>query len=190
MSEGPTSKRALRAQLIARRARISQEQRAGWSRSAQLHLLSSPFWQRAQSLALYHPFPTEVSTALLMDAAWRAGKRVVLPSTPPIGQPLRFLQVHPDTPSVPGPMGTREPPADCLHVPTEQLDLVVLPGLGWDRSGTRLGYGGGYYDRSFAFSPAWRIQLAFALQEQPGLPRQTHDLPMQGVVTELGLRLL
>ena len=183
------SKRSLRKELKARRARVSPQQRQEWSRSAQAHLLSTPFWQRARSVALYQPFPAEVSTALLMTAAWAEGKQVALPTTPPMGQPLRFVQVHPDTGRVPGPMGTQEPPADCLHVPAETLDLVILPGLGWDRSGTRLGYGGGYYDRSFAHSPALRIQLAFALQEQPGLPREAHDLPMHGVVTELGLRL-
>ena len=86
-------------------------------------------------------------------------------------------------------MGTQEPPASCIDIPSADLDLVILPGLGWDGTGTRMGYGGGYYDRSFANSVAQRIQLAFALQEQPGLPRETHDLPMDGVVTELGLRL-
>ncbi len=183
------SKAQLRRLLKARRAQVTPEQNQAWSQSAQTHLLSTPLWEQARSVALYHPFPSEVSTALLLSAAWTSGKRVALPITPPMGQALRFVLVHPKTPRVPGPMGTQEPPASCIDIPSADLDLVILPGLGWDGTGTRMGYGGGYYDRSFANSVAQRIQLAFALQEQPGLPRETHDLPMDGVVTELGLRL-
>ena len=184
------TKAQLRRLLKTRRAHVPRAQHQAWSRSAQAHLLSSPLWTHARSVALYHPFPSEVSTALLLRAAWADRKRVVLPITPPMGQPLRFVQVHPETPRVPGPMGTQEPPGDSLHVRAEDLDLVILPGLGWDSTGTRMGYGGGYYDRSFATSSAQRIQLAFALQEQPGLPREAHDLPMHGVVTEQGLHFL
>lgn len=159
-----------------------------WSRSAQVHLLSTPLWQGARAVALYHPFPIEVSTALLLERASAQGKAVALPITPPRGQPLRFVRVHPDTPRLPGLMNTREPPGDCRDLPLSAVDLVVLPGLGWDRRGTRLGYGGGYYDRSLVGIHAPCIQLAFALQEQPGLPRDAHDRPMDGVVTEQGLR--
>lgn len=184
------TKADLRVQLKARRAQLSKLQRETWSASAQAHLLSSPLWHQAQTIALYHPFPTEVSTADLMHAAWAQGKRVGLPVTPPRGQPLRFLEVQPDTARVPGPMGTREPPNDCPELPLQGFDLVVLPGLGWDRSGTRLGYGGGYYDRSFSSTPAARVQLAFAAQEQPDLPRNSHDLVMHAIASERGLLLL
>jgi len=69
-------------------------------------------------------------------------------------------------------------------------DLVLMPLLGFDDQGTRLGYGGGYYDRTLSVLPKkpLLVGLAFAAQELPHIPREAHDIPLDMIVTENGMR--
>jgi 5-formyltetrahydrofolate cyclo-ligase len=74
--------------------------------------------------------------------------------------------------------------------PRAEPDVVVMPLLGFDRRGTRLGYGGGYYDRTLAQMKKQPrlIGYAFAAQELPEIPREPHDRPLDAMVTEIGIR--
>jgi 5-formyltetrahydrofolate cyclo-ligase len=87
----------------------------------------------------------------------------------------------------PGNYGIREPdPARCQEVGPAEIDATLVPGLAWDRRGTRLGRGAGYYDRMFA-RPDWRgfrCGIFFALQEMEEIPADPWDQPLQAVVTE------
>ena len=82
--------------------------------------------------------------------------------------------------------GLREPAADNPEVPLDQIDVMVIPGLAFDSTGTRLGWGKGYYDRALALTRAVRIGYCFALQIVPHVPRESYDIPMHHLVTEDG----
>jgi 5-formyltetrahydrofolate cyclo-ligase len=73
--------------------------------------------------------------------------------------------------------------------PQAEPDIILVPMLGFDRYGTRLGYGGGYYDRTLASltKKPKLVGLAFAVQELPLIPRDTHDIPLDLVITEAGV---
>jgi 5-formyltetrahydrofolate cyclo-ligase len=79
-------------------------------------------------------------------------------------------------------------PADLA--PVVEPDIIIMPLLGFDARGTRLGYGGGYYDRTLAAmsKTARLVGLAFAGQEVAEIPREGHDIPLDVIVTEAGVR--
>lgn len=139
--------------------------------------------------ALYWPMGEELDARPLISALLASGRRVVLPATPPLGAPLAFRRYTPETTLRPGPFGTHEPPPAAPEcAPT----VVFAPLLAFDGVGRRLGYGGGYYDRSLAkLRAAGDVRaygLAFAGQEVPRAPTDALDQPLDGVVTERGFR--
>ncbi|SIS54407.1 5-formyltetrahydrofolate cyclo-ligase [Phaeovulum vinaykumarii] len=120
------------------------------------------------------------------------GGPLCLPVVPGPARPLVFRRWHPDDPLVPGAFGTREPAPEAPEI---RPALLVVPLLAFDAAGYRLGYGGGFYDRTLAQLRAdggarpLAVGLAYAAQEHPGvLPLGPHDLPLDLIVTEQGLR--
>ena len=76
---------------------------------------------------------------------------------------------------------------DRCHLYTKEIDLIVMPGVAFDRNGHRLGHGGGYYDRFLKtmYSKIPRIALAFDFQILPKIPREIWDVPVDEIMTEL-----
>jgi 5-formyltetrahydrofolate cyclo-ligase len=86
-----------------------------------------------------------------------------------------------------GPGRVRQPTGHSPAVALSQIDVIFLPLVGCDAQGTRLGYGGGYYDRVLAESNALRVGIGFALQRIDSLPTEIHDQPLDMFVCENGV---
>jgi 5-formyltetrahydrofolate cyclo-ligase len=135
-------------------------------------------------IAGYWPLNEEMDPRPLMLALAARGHALALPITPPRGQPLGFRAWAPGAPLRPGPMGTSEPVAGIELRP----DLLLVPLLAFDRAGRRLGYGGGYYDRSLAALPgAKAIGIAYAGQEMAEVPAGPQDIRLPLIATEAGV---
>lgn len=181
------AKRALRAALAQRRAAMTAEERARASHAACAALLASPWWADASAVALFHSMPHEVSTVALMEACWSSGRSVALPVTPRLGQPLQFRWVTEHTPLVRAHYGALEPGPTAAAAPHDEIGLVVTPGLGFDERGARLGYGGGYYDRTLGLTSGSAVMLAFDGQRVPRIPEEPHDARVAAIATDAGL---
>ena len=132
------------------------------------------------------PLPGEMDLRPLLHALHARGHRIVLPDTPPRGERLRFRIWTPDTAMLPGRFGTLQPDG-ALAEP----DMLFVPMLAFDRCGGRLGYGGGYYDRTLAALPGRaRIGFGYAAQEVAAVPLEPHDVGVQTIVTELEVILV
>jgi len=178
-------KRRLRAEIRDRRARTQPEQRAHASRLACEAILASPQWADARTVGLFHSMAHEIATSALVEAAWRSGRTVALPVTPPLGLALGFRVHTPELPLVPTRFGALEPGPDAASISLDDIDLLVTPGLAFDARGGRLGHGGGYYDRTLPHArPA--VMIAFAWQQVDQVPEEPHDARVDGVVTDLG----
>jgi 5-formyltetrahydrofolate cyclo-ligase len=126
------------------------------------------------------PIHNEIDPRPLLAALAARGHRLVLPETPPKGAALIFRRWTPGDPLVRGRFGTLHPAGEELRP-----DYLLVPLLAFDRAGHRLGYGGGYYDRTLAALPAaFRLGIAFAAQEMQALPAEPHDIRLHAVATE------
>ncbi len=190
------SKAILRQRLRATRKQLSTERVTSFSSAIVQHVVVAPFYQRARTIALYCPTDNEVDpTSLLLDAAC-SGKAIYLPVVDKSTRSLRFLPYLPGDSLSLGAFGILEPLPNAHHPLISEnfrFDLIFQPLVGFDRSGVRLGYGGGYYDRTLSGSGVGAVfaselvGLAYSFQEVPEMPAQPHDVRMGRVVTEFGV---
>ena len=135
-------------------------------------------------IAGYWPMGEEMDPRPLMLALAAGGHVLALPVTPPRGQPLSFRAWAPGAALRAGPMGTSEPFAGDELCP----DILLVPLLAFDRAGRRLGYGGGFYDRTLAALPSAKaIGIAYAGQEMPEVPAGRQDFRLPLIATEAGV---
>ena len=140
----------------------------------------------ALCVAGYVPIRSEIDPMPLLAACAKAGCATCLPTTPKPGEALIFRAWQIGAPLVAGLYGTSEPARDA---PILTPNLLLVPLLAFDSAGYRLGYGGGFYDRSLAgLRPCGvvAIGIAYAGQEIPQVPRESHDAPLDGILTESG----
>ena len=140
----------------------------------------------ARTVLLFYAFGSELPTGGMAERFLRGGSRLLLPYLEEAG--MEAAEVRPDEPLEPTTYGPREP-ARRVAVDPATVDVVVAPGLAFDRHGHRLGYGGGHYDRYFSrLGPvAIRIGLGFSLQLVDELPTEATDRPVDIVVTDAGV---
>lgn len=176
--------------MLARRSGLAPGIVAANSRAITSAVLALPEWQQAVEALVYLPIRGEVDASALAESLLARGGRVLLPrcrdNAP--GQ-LDLGCVSCLTEALPGRYGIPEPPADVCRPPEAFApDVIVVPAVAFDRHGTRLGFGGGYYDRLLALPMAQKaclIGLAHDFQLVPRLPAEAWDKPVHLVVTEL-----
>lgn len=182
-----TEKRALRRVLLRRLRNQPERARRAKSRSIARRLRRLRTYQRAKTLLCYVAFDGEVETLQILRQALSDGKRVAVPAIVPPSKRLLAVEIRdPDRDLTAGHFGIPHPRMTTRRVALKSLDLVVVPGVGFDRRGRRLGRGGGYFDRFLERVPgsAWKVGLAFDFQLLRGkLPEEKHDIPMCRVVT-------
>jgi len=147
------------------------------------HVLAECPPQAGSAVAGFWPLAGEIDIRPLLLALIERGHPVLLPVTPPRGQPLVFRRWLPGAPLLPGRFGTRHPEG-----PEMRPEVLLVPLLAFDREGRRLGYGAGYYDRTLAGLPdALAIGCAFAAQEVDEVPAGPDDTRLALVATERGI---
>lgn len=138
-----------------------------------------------QVVATYCAVGGEADPSQLAAAAAEAGCTLALPHVVDRASPIRFLVWQLGEPLVPGPFHLRQPDASAPEVAP---DIILTPLVGFDRRLNRLGQGAGHYDRAFArYEDAWRVGVAWSVQEVPAIPADIWDVPLHAIVTEEGL---
>lgn len=182
---------ALRAQLRQRRADLSAAERIAAAQGLVEQLEQVPEFLTDQRIAGYWAIAGELPLAALMQGLRARGQTWHLPVIGADRQ-LRFAPWQPRAELTTNRYGIPEPvcAADALLAP-EQLDVVLLPLLGFDRRGHRLGFGGGYYDRSFAFlrdrtdvGKPVLVGVGYALQEVAAIEAEPWDVRLDYIATE------
>lgn len=179
-------KAQLRREAHAARARMSVAERAEASAEAAVHFFAGITLRPTDMVAAFWPIRDEIDCRPILGRLMDAGQPVCLPVVVGEGLPLELRLWAPGAPLYPSGFGTLAP--DEL-APRVTPDVILMPLLGFDRTGTRLGYGGGYYDRTLmrlGRRPRL-IGLAFACQGLDQVPRAPHDVPLDAVVTEAGV---
>jgi 5-formyltetrahydrofolate cyclo-ligase len=179
-------KEQLRPMLQKRLLEMSAEQRSEKSKKACRNLISVPQFQRASVVMMYLSLPHEVDTSEAVLSAWQLDKVVAMPKIS--WQQRHMIPVRINSLETGFSTGVAElrNPVAGMPVPFEEIDLVVTPGLGFDRKGNRLGRGGSYYDRFFANEELKALKCGFAFAEQliDSVPVTSTDVPIDFLVTD------
>jgi 5-formyltetrahydrofolate cyclo-ligase len=179
------AKSLFRSQLLQQREALSSVFWREQSEGICCHLENFAQFQTARTILIYCSHRQEPDLSHLFS---RIDKRWGLPRC--VGKDLLWHRWEPQQALVIGAYGILEPSASLPRLEPTEVDLMLVPSVGIDRSGYRLGYGGGYYDRLRA-NPLWRdvptIGIVFDFGYVDVLPIEPWDLPLDGICTELGL---
>jgi 5-formyltetrahydrofolate cyclo-ligase len=186
-----SAKEQLRRSVRRVRDSISPAAAAAAAVAAARQLVSLPAAAAAGTIAVYAPVRGEIDPAPAALALAARGARLVYPRVVASEMRLTFhaVSVGDGVPVGlrPGAFDILEPPASTPHVSLDAIDLFVVPGLAFDSTGARLGWGKGFYDRTLALAPrAVRVGYCFACQVLAHVPHGRDDLPMHYLVTETG----
>jgi len=147
-------------------------------------LRRQPLWQRARTILFYAPMSEELDVTPLLEESLRAGKAAALPRfNSQTGNYEAFEVRDTGNDCAPGKFGIIEPRAHCPPMPLKRLDLALVPGLGFDLSGRRLGRGKGFYDRLLAGMTGTKCGIAFDEQVAGRIPAEEHDVMMNYILT-------
>lgn len=185
-------KQALRRQLRANRRSLSDIEQRQASLGVCRQLITLPAFLRSQRIAVYFSNDGEINLDPLIAAAWKMGKTLYLPVLHPFKSgELVFMEYHAGQSMVKNRFGIPEPVSHRdSRCPAWLLDLILTPLVGFDEAGNRMGMGGGFYDRTFAFlrdgskprRPAL-LGLAHECQKVDSITTEAWDIPMDAIVT-------
>jgi 5-formyltetrahydrofolate cyclo-ligase len=176
------AKRRVRSAVRGERDAVPTDIREEKAERLVERFLALPEVRRARTIMLFSFFGSEVPTGSLIERLHARGVVVALPRIE--GAALLPVPYRPGDPTTSTAFGPEEPTGGAALDPTS-IDVVGVPGVAFDRSGRRIGYGGGYYDRFLRGLPAFTVGLVFGLQVvDEDLPAGRFDLPVDAIVTE------
>lgn len=176
-------KSRLRKLLLNKRKNLSEISRASNSLKVLNKLFSLEIYKKSQHIALYHPINSEVDTYNIFQRSMLDGKKIYFPKI--TSSLIHFYNVQNLEELEKGYKGILEPKTQINRLSKDSLDLILLPGLGFDKLGNRLGYGGGFYDKYLEELPRYKsIALAFDFQILDYLPTSKWDVKVGRIITE------
>ena len=179
-------KRRLRALLRQRRRALSARDVEENSQRITARLCAQAMFHQARQVLLYSPDENEVETEGLWRAAYRRGIAVYYPRVTTDKREVEFVGRHDNETLIPGVFDILVPAGEDLLTSAARTDLVLIPGVGFDQAGHRLGRGRGYYDRALrgVLAGALRVGLAHEFQVVSHVPVDPHDERVAYIVTE------
>ncbi len=172
----------LRKSLLNRRLHLSQDEYFDRSNKIQINIVESEIFQEANLIACYLPIKNEVETSYIIKSCFDLKKLIVLPKI--ISNSMVFTLHKVDDTFVVNKFGIKE--TNNEEISLNDIELFICPCLAYNKSGNRLGYGGGYFDKALSSSGAKKIGIAFELQNL-SFDSEPHDVPMDYICNENGL---
>lgn len=179
------TKKEIREQYRRIREALPPEMRKSADEMIAKRLFDCAFYQNARFIYCYASLKDEAGTNMIIEEALRNGKRVALPRVRGKRR-MEFCFIKSPADLKPGFMGIKEPGPWCPKAPAPFKDsLVLMPGIAFDRNGTRAGYGGGYYDTYLeGHAECIKAALAYSVQIAPEIPAAPADIKVDMIVTE------
>jgi 5-formyltetrahydrofolate cyclo-ligase len=183
----PDSKSPLREKLKQLRDQVDPAFAESASQGIWNILCKLAEFNKAKGIGAFASTPSEINTYSILEGSLELGKRLYLPKITKDKNQFYFYNVQDFKKLTKGPFGILEPsgnkPADW-----EEIDLVLVPGLAFDMTGNRLGFGKGYYDRVLPLlkKSTLTIGLGYSFQIVEKIPTESHDVPLKAVLSEKG----
>jgi len=187
-------KKSLRVLLLAKRDSISKESKKIKDDAIRKRLFSLEYFKESRTILFYASFRSEADTIKAIQNTLKLKKRVALPVVDTEHKQLKLYEIHDISELSAGYMGIPEPvAARALNMSLNEIDIEIIPGIGFDLKGNRLGYGAGYYDKLLSHKSKrlsktkgriTTIALAFEEQIAGKIPSEPHDIRVDLIVTE------
>ena len=179
------NKRDYRKQVQEKLAHMTYQTYRERSLNLAQQLLQEPSIIKGSTIALTLSNQPEVDTTFIIEQFWLLNKKVVVPKCNPVDRSMQFYKIESFAETERAYKNILEPiPEMTQLVDKEEIDVIVVPGVVFDRQGYRIGFGGGYYDRFLVGYNGKRISLAFEEQLLNEVPRESHDLPVHILLTD------
>lgn len=175
----------IRKKALNERKKLNRDEVDTLSGKILSYLIKMPVFKKSKVIMVYLSFKNEVDTFKLIELMLEENKTVVVPYTNK-EENILIPSILKDLGSSlsKNPFGYLEPKKDTLDpINPEDIDLVIVPGLAFDKIGNRVGYGGGYYDRLLKKTNAIKVAVAYDFQVFARVPTSKHDIPVDYIVT-------
>ncbi|SFB20459.1 5-formyltetrahydrofolate cyclo-ligase [Acetitomaculum ruminis DSM 5522] len=180
------NKTEIRKQIKAKKKELSRQQVVDYSTQIAKRMIESDFYNEADVIYPYIAYNQEVITDLIIEDAWKKGKKVAVPTV--VGDVMDFFYITNFDGLKKSDMGIPEPvPSDETLAKGSPKVLIIMPGLAFDRNFNRIGYGGGYYDKyldSHKETEFLKVALTYDFQILPHLETEEHDYKVDAIVTQ------
>ena len=151
-------------------------------------LLNWEVFKKSKVVHIFISKPDEPDTRKIIEHCWSSRKKIAVPVVLPDTFDLFHSEIKSFDDLVSGIHGTLEPsPERWIKINPKIFNLVIVPGVAFDRQGSRLGHGKGYYDRFLELTSAFRLGLTFNCQLLETVPTELHDVPMNAILSESGI---
>lgn len=180
------SKEDIRKTVIGLRDSIAAEEKERKDRDILNRVLADDRYRSAGTVMCYASFRSEVDTRSIIAYSLKSGKGTVLPVVDREEKRLRLFEIDKMEDLVSGYMGIPEPRPGCKEMNVRDVDIILVPGVAFDKRCGRIGYGGGYYDRLLGSASERPYLIALAYEEQvvEEVPLDRHDVRMDAVITD------
>ena len=178
------TKEELRAHYKQERLWLGENRKKEWDTALLRRVVASDCFRRAKKLFLFAPKKEEVNLLPLVKLAWKQGKIVAFPRCDVGSETISFFELAPGEKLFPGAFGIYEPGAEAKPCEPDAHTLCLVPGLTFDRTGNRLGYGKGYYDRFLATFPGISAGVVYDEFLSDALPPEDWDRPVDLLFTD------
>ncbi len=164
------------------RNKLNSQEVAKRSKTIQGFVVNTEEFQHAKVVGAYFAIGSEVLTELIIGRAKRLGKKIALPRVEE--DKITFYELSSTKSLIKGRFGIMEPPP---YEKMSKIDLLIVPGIAFDKKGNRLGYGKGFYDRLLSGKRTFSIGLAYSFQLLENLPHDKYDKRLDAIASEDGV---
>lgn len=183
----PINKKTLRADAIKKLKEIPEHEKEKIEDRFQKILTESNIWKQANSIGITVAQGFEWNTKPIIEAGWQDKKIVAVPKCAPKEKKLTFYKLEDYNQLEVVYYDLLEPkPDETLKVNKQEIDVLIVPGLLYDRHGYRIGFGGGFYDRFLTDFSNTTISILHSSQLMENIPKEIFDIPVQFLITENG----
>ncbi|GKU30413.1 5-formyltetrahydrofolate cyclo-ligase [Clostridium folliculivorans] len=179
-------KKEIRKKILEYRETIDENQRKMWDEEIFKSLINSDLYKRSNTIFAFVSFKSEVDTHKIINHALSNGKTICVPKINSKQEGIKIYKIDNFDQLKEGYFGILEPVESCEKVDSNTLDLILMPGVAFDRHGGRVGYGAAFYDRflSNMSKQVYKVALAYDFQVMDTVPMDEHDVKIDGVITE------
>lgn len=183
-------KKALRKEILTKRKNLDTAEKENIDEKILDRFFESKYYKEAKKVFIYISYDSEIDTIKIIDKAFKDGKKIYVPRTEFESRVMDAVEITSFDNLIKSSYGILEPSINTPYINPNELDLIVVPGVAFDRKGGRMGYGAGFYDRYFKkinkdnIERITKLALAYDFQVLEEVPMSAQDVPVDYIITE------